>query len=814
MTALDERIGLTTAYGYAKLKGYTGTEEQFAQALANAGITLEQIETAIDGFVNTTVPNAVQSVEDKGTEQIGLIQTEGTTQKNAVTAEGTTQKNAVTAEGTTQKNAVNSAGSTQVNAVNSAGSTQVGNVNTAGSTQVGAVQAKGQEVIASIPQDYSELTAEVDDLKSATSQITEKLELVEVPASANKWDAESVQVGMVHTNGQTYTGGIYDNYRYYDIGYVPAGSVITCYAFNNIVLANMDRVVFFDENGTVMSSDSKSGSNNVTVPTGAARVYITISQSIKNTAMILIDVESAPTEYIPYAEGYSYYIATDDFIPTDYADGFVQRDGSKQVTAKNAEFMFYSPNLIDESALIDGYFVNQTNGQLSENASHMVTDWIEVEGGQVYALSSLLDRAWRYCFYDSSKTYISGEYINSTSATALTAPSNAKYFRCSTTEFRRGSAQFEKGSKTQYSAYGTAYLMEQYAPRGANAIINLPSKIYALTGYELNIYFENLTEDWTRYAWNVDCSKGMQLERGYRVTPTDSDTGSYTLTIKATDSTGTVATATTTLIITASTAGSGVTDTLIVLGDSTTNNGIAVTKLAQNFADDVMSLTLYGTRGTAPYKHEGRSGWTFNAYFNPPNAGDIALGVENPWYNPTTETFDASYYFANSGVSIPNWFFINLGINDTFNYATDASLESAITTIKGLCDAMIASLKSAAPNMKIGLCLTIPPNHSQDAFGKAYNCSQTRDRYKRNNVLWVNDLIETYDGRESENLYLIPIYTNLDTVYNMGFETLPVNARNTAITYESPIGNGGVHPVESGYWQIADVYTAFLKAQA
>ena len=39
----------------------------------------------------------------------------------------------------------------------------------------------------------------------------------------------------------------------------------------------------------------------------------------------------------------------------------------------------------------------------------------------------------------------------------------------------------------------------------------------------------------------------------------------------------------------------------------------------------------------------------------------------------------------------------------------------------------------------------------------------------------------------------------------MGLEDTKVNARNT-ITYSSPIANGGVHPVESGYWQIADVY--------
>ena len=58
----------------------------------------------------------------------------------------------------------------------------------------------------------------------------------------------------------------------------------------------------------------------------------------------------------------------------------------------------------------------------------------------------------------------------------------------------------------------------------------------------------------------------------------------------------------------------------------------------------------------------------------------------------------------------------------------------------------------------------------------------------------------------------VNIFTNLDTTYNMGLESTPVNARNTAITYESPIANGTVHPVESGYKQLADVYMAFLKA--
>lgn len=127
-------------------------------------------------------------------------------------------------------------------------------------------------------------------------------------------------------------------------------------------------------------------------------------------------------------------------------------------------------------------------------------------------------------------------------------------------------------------------------------------------------------------------------------------------------------------------------------------------------------------------------------------------------------------------------------------------------------DAVINSVKSVDSNIKVCVALTIPPNYSQDAFGKNYKCNQTRARYKRNNVLWVANQIERYDNREDEGIYIIPIYSNLDTKYNMGMEVVQYNKRNPE-TYWQPIANGGVHPVDSGYWQIADVYWFFLKAQ-
>ena len=368
-----------------------------------------------------------------------------------------------------------------------------------------------------------------------------------------------------------------------------------------------------------------------------------------------------------------------------------------------------------------------------------------------------------------------------------------------------------------YIPYGegdTYYVAgEDFIPKSGKIIINVPKKLYALTSYELNVYFENLTEDWTQYSWNCDCDVGKQLERGYRLTPTDAQAGDHTLTISATAKDGTVTKATTTIKVVASSAGNGVTKSIIVLGDSTTDGGIMVSKIAANFSDDVMSVTLKGTRGTSPNFHEGRSGWKFSDYCT--KAQDTATPpITNAFWNATSQKFDASYYFSNSGVTAPDWFFINLGINDVFGYTKDSALETQIENCINYCDEMISSILTASPSTNVVVCLTIPPNHSQDAFGKAYSCSTTRDQCKHNNTKWVNEIIKYYDGHESDGVYVLPINVVLDTVNNMGMETDYVNARNTSVTYSSPIANGGVHPVESGYWQIADMFTAFLKANA
>jgi hypothetical protein len=177
--------GIVTAYGAAVRGGYTGTYEQWCEDMAQLGDNVaevrekaEQVEQTAQEFTEQTVPAAIQSVEDKGTEQVNTVETAGTTQVQEIDDTAVLRIGAVNAAGAAQVQDVNTAGATQVQAVNTAGQTAlaavsgaqtaaVSAVQTESTTQRAAIQQKGEDTIESIPTDYTALSDEVDDLKSA-----------------------------------------------------------------------------------------------------------------------------------------------------------------------------------------------------------------------------------------------------------------------------------------------------------------------------------------------------------------------------------------------------------------------------------------------------------------------------------------------------------------------------------------------------------------------------------------------------------------------------------------------------------------------
>lgn len=148
---LKYSAGVATAYGAYLRGGGTLSYDDWCALLARLTGIQQEIAEAVDEFTGTTVPGAVQEVEQTGAEQVQAVETAGTTQTGNV----------------------NTAGATQLAAVNQAGAAQLAAVNAAGSEQVQAVEDKGAEVLESIPADYSELSADVVDLKSDVDQLSQ-----------------------------------------------------------------------------------------------------------------------------------------------------------------------------------------------------------------------------------------------------------------------------------------------------------------------------------------------------------------------------------------------------------------------------------------------------------------------------------------------------------------------------------------------------------------------------------------------------------------------------------------------------------------
>ena len=131
----------TNASNYASTASQKAVEaSNSATAAANSASAATTDKTTVQSLKNTfetvTVPNAVEQINTEGTQQ---------------------------------KAAVEAAGSNAVDAVESAETVAVQAVQTESTTQLAAIQAKGEETIASIPEDYTALSGEVDDLKSATT---------------------------------------------------------------------------------------------------------------------------------------------------------------------------------------------------------------------------------------------------------------------------------------------------------------------------------------------------------------------------------------------------------------------------------------------------------------------------------------------------------------------------------------------------------------------------------------------------------------------------------------------------------------------
>lgn len=224
---------------------------------------------------------------------------------------------------------------------------------------------------------------------------------------------------------------------------------------------------------------------------------------------------------------------------------------------------------------------------------------------------------------------------------------------------------------------------------------------------------------------------------------------------------------------------------IICIGDSWTYDG----NFEKWIADNNSNVTFYGTiTSQAGTPCEGRYGWTVEDYF----ANTTKNGQTNPFYNPSSQTFDFSYYIAQnptySDVDVVN---LLLGMNNAFDD----------TIINGLLT-MADSIKSYNNSIKVTIMLA--PQLASDNSGAGrymQNVHVMNDKFFHFNVSFLGETIDS-------GIYLIHPCANIDSVYDYETETVDSSVVNNK---QVTLYTNNVHPATAGYKKIGIAYNGWLR---
>ena len=554
------------------------------------------------------------------------------------------------------------------------------------------------------------------------------------------------------------------------------------------------RMAFYDANKNFISGLPTGLPMTFTTPSNAVFVRLTV----RTDGSLNITQLEAGTVSTPF-EAYKIFIDK-NFVEAQDVDASKIADNT--LDFKKTSFVTLGKNLFNVNQVERGMAVHQGNGTIYSAAAYFASPFIEVSAGSSYRLSKEENGArvgWSFSFYawyDKNKAYISGGQSTSTTDT-LTPPTNAIFLRFTGLVARISeNYQLEKGAEyTEFEPYRLKFIYDTEIPsnpmESAVYELVLPAKIPMVVGRETNIYYDNILKNGNAYkAERFNVSGGTGYEDHTTYIPV---AGSTTSTIKADLYTNgkIIKTASSQLVPVLLANGTGTTKNVLAIGDSLSDNPIVIPELANLFATDAMKINLLGTRGTAPNKHEARAGWSAYNY----TTNSEFKGVSNPFYNPATSAFDFSYYMQNQGYSSVDIVPIYLMTNDLSEVYPHNQTENIISNLKKI----IASIKSYNVNIKI--LIGMPPMSSRWFVGWG-------EDYK-NKALSLNErLIVEFDKREAEQLYLEPVYLNVDPYWDFEYIEKPISARNPKTQY---VGKDVIHPSVYGYHKLADMHFNMIK---
>ena len=591
----------------------------------------------------------------------------------------------------------------------------------------------------------------------------------------------------VQTGAITLTGGTYAIYGYYDVEngstYAISKSSSTLYVYQY----NADGT--YCGVGTIVTVGG--GSQYKTFTAAGDKVVIVLFKTLAEQTPQL-ELGSSPTPYEAYHKALQSsvevpIIGTETLNTT--AQTVIPAVNEVNTNEQRDNLTFErSYNLIDPMAIVSGYLGSA--GGITSSNSYFTTDFVACEEADVVRSSH---SCYAICFYNSSKEFISGSRTTDTST--ATAPANAAFVRASylanpTKEQAALRCLYISATEKAYEPYykiKSAYLPTVESPYPDVKML-MPRKLAIANNVNISVNLQSVIQNWNV---NLSVQKGVaqQLFPIYDnkiVISGGSAYDSVTITHLA-DYNVPYNIHQLSLLNVPANAGSGLTKTALFIGDSKTDANIYTQMLLDMFDDDVMNLTLIGTRGNTPTnRHEGRSGWSAKVYCT--NEWERGVVDDSPFYNPNTQEFDFDYYMTTNRYSHVDYVFICLGTNDSESNFIDYYKE------------MIDSIKDYDSDIIVGVW-TPAPFATFGGYTNSLNNLQMMPK--------IEDVLNEFDNDtyEAQGVYVVPTHMNIDTFYDFPWTDETYNDVSNA-TYRRCTDN--IHETY-GYCHDADVIFGYIK---
>ena len=181
----------------------------------------------------------------------------------------------------------------------------------------------------------------------------------------------------------------------------------------------------------------------------------------------------------------------------------------------------------------------------------------------------------------------------------------------------------------------------------------------------------------------------------------------------------------------------------LLIGDSRISDGTIAGALGY-YSPKINLIGMYQT--SDGYRHEGRAGWSTEDYLTKSEKGSL----KNAFYNPTSQTFDFSYYMGQQGYDAPDFVLINRGANDNFSEQSVANIEHMVASICAYAAAQGKEIKILV--MTEYLSPTSATGHTQ-SYLQGLRAKQ---------FAYFDYLETAFADREQDGIYLLPNYVAIN----------------------------------------------------